>query len=423
MQSPRLSISSASPAALRDLLQTHDDDPDIPRASLLFVLVGIGYLFPFSALTQPVDYWNLLFPDFNIEFPLTTLYMWTNLFVLGYLVGFSSTTSFSPRMIGGFVGQLLVLVFVPSTYFGYFTEDTNKMLVLGATAAAAIATAFLDSSVIALSSLYPLRVQEALQLGVGVSTLIGSLYRDVTKLIVPNVVVSSLLYFYAGAATIAICIVAYLDLMRLDISKTCLTRAKTTQTPIDTLDLAEESTHLLKEKEKANTVDRWQVLRKIWFNELMVATLFASTLTLWPPLVTEIPGYNRLGDWWSLVLLTVFSTGDCLGRILVRFRGPWNHRNIWIPVCLRLVLVPLIICSVRGWIFTNDAFSVLFVSALGFTNGYVGTLTIVFVNDCCSSKAEQSVAGTFTSFSLNTGLVVGATVGLCLDRVIVQPMR
>ena len=50
--------------------------------------------------------------------------------------------------------------------------------------AAAIATAFLDSSVIALSAQYPLRVQEALQLGVGQSTLIGSMRRDLTKLMI-----------------------------------------------------------------------------------------------------------------------------------------------------------------------------------------------------------------------------------------------
>jgi hypothetical protein len=35
-------------------------------------------------------------------------------------------------------------------------------------------------------------------------------------------------------------------------------------------------------------VDRQQVLRKVAFNQCMVFLLFASTLVLWPPLVTEI---------------------------------------------------------------------------------------------------------------------------------------
>jgi hypothetical protein len=47
----------------------------------------------------------------------------------------------------------------------------------------------------------------SLQLGIGVSTLIGSVYRVVTKLAFPpgQVVESSLLYFYSGSATLVVC--------------------------------------------------------------------------------------------------------------------------------------------------------------------------------------------------------------------------
>mgnify|MGYP001376592802 CR=1 FL=1 len=36
------------------------------NASMYLMAIGIGYLFPFSALTQPVDYWNYLFPGENM---------------------------------------------------------------------------------------------------------------------------------------------------------------------------------------------------------------------------------------------------------------------------------------------------------------------------------------------------------------------
>ena len=76
---------------------------EVREACFLFAVVGIGYLFPFSALTQPVDYWNLLFPDFNIEFPLTTLYMWSNLIMLAMLVFLGGRPNFTRRIVGGFV--------------------------------------------------------------------------------------------------------------------------------------------------------------------------------------------------------------------------------------------------------------------------------------------------------------------------------
>ena len=64
----------------------YSEAEDEQKAYMLFVAIGIGYLFPFSALTQPVDYWHDLFPDFNVEFSITVSYMWINLLVLAFLV-------------------------------------------------------------------------------------------------------------------------------------------------------------------------------------------------------------------------------------------------------------------------------------------------------------------------------------------------
>lgn len=403
--------------------RVEEDEQQISLASFYFVMVGIGYLFPFSALTQPVDYWHLLFPDFNIEFPLTTTYMYTNLFALAFLVWSSDENpNFHRRMYGGFVGQLIALVLVPSSYFLGLSEHANTIVVLAATTVASISTAFIDSSVIALASQYPDRVQEYLQVGVGVSTLIGSFYRDATKIIFPpNLIVeSSLLYFYVGAATIFFCISSYSKLIVLPISKSCLSEPKATQSNIAT----EEST-LLPNPDSREYIhsSKSDILRKIWFNEWMVFLVFMSTLSLWPPLVTEIKSHNfpqlESSGWWSLILLSCFSVMDCLGRLLVRFRLGFTRDTIWMAVVARLVLFPLIVGSVQGSVVVNDLFSALLVSALGFTNGYVGTLCIILVNECVADH-ELATAGMFTGFFLNSGLVVGATIGMCLDQWIVS---
>lgn len=408
----------------RTTKSTKVEEDEISTASRLFALVGIGYLFPFSALTQPVDYWHYLFPDFNLEFALTTTYMYTNLIVLGLLVfgGQSHPRKYTSRIVGGFMGQLTVLLFVPTCYFFISAEHFMLMAMLGATATAAAVTAFLDSSVIALVTHYPLRVQETFQLGVGISTLIGSLYRDGTKLIFPpqEVVASSLLYFYTGAATIALCIGAYYRLMALKLTQECVDQDSHHED--DLLDLSE--TRPLLDATSAKVSQRptkWSVLHKILFNEVLVSCLFASTLALWPPLVTEIPTYNfpqlEASGWWSLLLLTGFSIMDCIGRLLVPYRMGLNAGNIWKAILLRCVLLPLIVCCVRGIWFTNDLWSMLFVGLLGLTNGYLGTLSIIFINECITD-AEQGIAGTFTSFFLNAGLVLGATLGLLLDALI-----
>ena len=174
------------------------DEKEITLVAVLITAVGVGYLFPFSALTQPVDYWHKMFPDFNIEFPLTTMYMWVNLIFLFLIVFFGGEPSFTYRIVGGFAGQLIVLLCVPSFYFLNLDEHTHYTLVMCATAMAAIATAFVDSVAISFAAQFPTRIQEALQFGIGFSTLIGSVYRVITKLVFPvnEVVESSLLYFY-----------------------------------------------------------------------------------------------------------------------------------------------------------------------------------------------------------------------------------
>jgi equilibrative nucleoside transporter 1/2/3 len=381
----------------------------------MMALVGIGYLFPFNALTQPVDYWGELFPDFNIEFPLTSVYMYTNLATLAILVFVfpnhekseaaadaeeaGGASIFTKRIVGGFAGQMLVLIFVPTSYFFHASETMNEVLVLSATAFVAIVTAFLDSSVISLSAQYPLRVQESLQVGIGLSTLIGSVYRDITKLVFPPsaVIQSSFLYFYSGAATIAGCIAAYFILINLPLSKDCLEgKDRAGAAGNDSQDKLETDS-LLESGSRAAAGVRpttGSVLKKVLFNELMVLLLFISTLGLWPPLVTEMKSYNfpelQANGWWPLILLTVFSVLDCLGRLCVPYRMGLTKDNIWVPIFLRFGFFPLVICSVKGIFFTHDAWSILFVSGLGFTNGYVGTLAIVMVNECVKTREVRT---------------------------------
>jgi hypothetical protein len=239
---------------------------------LLVALIGIGYLFPFSALTQPVDYWNTIFPPsagrgrlYEMDFYITTIFMWTNLVVLGVVIfllpGPSTTKSSSDgmrviaqRIIYGYFGQMLCLFMVPLCHLlrfglhhssphetmnievsssesqpensvaitnwsahGLLSETSHFYAILLLTASTAFATALIDSVAISFISQYPTILQESLQLGIGLSTLIGSIYRILTKLIFPShaVVASTFLYFFFGVITIMICIVGFKLLLKI----------------------------------------------------------------------------------------------------------------------------------------------------------------------------------------------------------------
>lgn len=381
-----------------------------------FVVIGIGYLFPFSCLTLPVDYWRLLFPNENILFTISPVYLFTNLGLLIFLV-FWHTNSFSFRITVGFIGQLLCLIAIPTSYFLHADVDANKIIVLSCTAILALVTAFLDSSLISLAGCFPHNCQAALQLGVGVSTLIGCLYRVGTKLAFPEsndgTVVSSLIYFYTGSFTIFLCLCVYFILINNEEAKRFINlslRGNNDQEESIESPLLNENGEEL--KEESESFSKMKAFKKSWFNGLCVAFLFVSTTAVWPGLITEIPAYqiSISKDWYSLLLLNVFAVTDVIGRFMVPWRFGFTKNTIWIPVALRVLLIPAVILVVNGQIFTHDVWSFVFVSILGWSNGWCGSQTIIMLNETTDDPQERRYIGTLASFYLNGGLVIGAII-------------
>jgi solute carrier family 29 (equilibrative nucleoside transporter), member 1/2/3 len=91
--------------------------------------------------------------------------------------------------------------------------------------------------------------------------------------------------------------------------------------------------------------------------------------------------------------------------------------NIWIPVVLRFLLIPCLVFCVQGYI-VSDLASILIVLLMGFTNGYLGTLAILLVNDCVDSEEERASAGMITGLILNSGLVLGSTAALGFQAMV-----
>ena len=163
-----------------------------------------------------------------------------------------------------------------------------------------------------------------------------------------QIVESSLLYFFTGSATIVLCIYAYYQILRLPISREYLifgmqkrdnkvmggdttganaadhelfsnegmfqplVRSISTTHPslaahyqynssehrhygscIASTEDSESAAAITRVSEPSVIIiDRSKLLRKIAFSELVVFSLFFSTLLLWPPLVTEIRSFN-----------------------------------------------------------------------------------------------------------------------------------
>ncbi|KAF4669399.1 Metal transporter cnnm2 [Perkinsus chesapeaki] len=150
------------------------------------------------------DYWKALFPNTNVEFPITCIYQAGAVLTVAAL-SMGRTFKFKQRIYGAFVGQFMgLLVVLVSRWIslGEAALYTSLMILVFDRLFLSIVTAFADSSLLALNSQYSPKMQEAMQIGVGLSTFVSVMYRDTTKLMAASVADATSIYFGAALATV-----------------------------------------------------------------------------------------------------------------------------------------------------------------------------------------------------------------------------
>jgi hypothetical protein len=198
---------------------------ELPYARFLFVVVGIGAVFPYAALTQPVDYWSTTFPDYDVEFIVAAEYTWVNLVAIVAIMTWGAIQpDYDTRMLGGFLGQFFALFIIPTSSFINLSETVSLIIILVATAIAAIVTSAIDSCLFSFASRYPdeYKFQEAVMIGWALGELIGSMYRVLTKWAADEepeqIIVASIVYFYMGSLTVLFCVYAYYSITNMKVT-------------------------------------------------------------------------------------------------------------------------------------------------------------------------------------------------------------
>jgi hypothetical protein len=167
------------------------------------------------------------------------------------------------------------------------------------------------------------------------------------------------------------------------------------------------------EEMSGHKITPYDIFYKIYPAYYPIVMIYSITLMMFPVFVTEIQSFNfpymQETQWWSLILLFVYAAMDCVGRIFVGYLPSFlNKDNIFFfSLCRALIIIP-IICSVKGIWCRNDFLSIILVSILGSSNGYLGSTSIMLVNEWCRSQEEIGHAGVLTGFVLNGALALGA---------------
>lgn len=272
---------------------------------------------------------------------------------------------------------------------------------------------------------------------------------------------SALAYFLIATLILAVCILAFAALKRLEFTRYYMARAmgegdedilnpilsgndaEQDESPVGGVLSGKESaksdasslrigggdeTSLLSQATVSNEkppVTMESILntyRKIAIPSLSVWGTFGVTIGLFPALTVLIESTdkcktdNRLqNDLFVPIMFLLFNLFDLAGRLLAGWvQNIFTARNIWMGSVARLIFVPaFLLCNISDSqlpvVFDNDAFPYLFMILFAVTNGYIAS-TCMMLGPSLVPVQETSLAGTIMVFSLTCGLLTGACV-------------
>jgi len=170
----------------------------------------------------------------------------------------------------------------------------------------------------------------------------------------------------------------------------------------------------------------WSIVKRIWIWILAVFVCFFGTLIVFPAITVLVKSTGSGNDWSDTYFIPVgcfllFNVGDFVGRTLAGVIKI-NWATHFGSVCLlglslvKLAFVPLFLfCnaapsnrSVTSVLIDSDAAYLIFMIIFSISNGYIGSVVMMFGPKMLQSGEDQGRAASLLVSFLVTGLAAGA---------------
>lgn len=145
---------------------------------------------------------------------------------------------------------------------------------------------------------------------------------------------------------------------------------------------------------------------------------FLITFLLYPGVLLATK-FDFLGNtksaksWFNILMITIFSSGDSIGRYLAGVKQLFSHKTIIILSLARWIFfITSILIEVAvqpSFLFKSDWFRIVNMFLVSTTNGYVVSLIMMYGPQVVPQKDKER-AGMVMNFYLIGGVVFGATI-------------
>nr|XP_057914457.1 equilibrative nucleoside transporter 3 [Doryrhamphus excisus] len=447
MDGPRSLNAAYIPVPLDSHTSSEDEDSDDQTLAIryspddryclvyiIFFLMGIGSLLPWNFFITAKSYWLYKMSnsteeqrsDLSDYFESYLTFASTVPSVLCLILNYIFINRVSPnvRILSSLF--VILLVFVVTTVLVKVDVSHCKVeFFAGTLASVAIvsgASNVFCGSVFGISGYFPMRISQAIIAGQAMGGTLSAVASVVDLALAEDVTDSALAYFLTADIFILLCIFAYLLLPKLAFSRHYMMVAPFTIPGEDGEGAA--SFHIPPLK---------LILRKTWVLGLSVFYVFCVTIMVFPAVSSGIQSVHKdSGSPWTttyFVPLTgflLYNVADFCGRQATAWLQVPGPTSLVLPalVLSRSALVPLIIfCNyqprdhLHTVLFHHDVYPMVFNCLLGLSNGYLGTLPMIY-GPKVVPREQAEATGVVMSFFLTLGLAVGSALSLVLVHAI-----
>ncbi|KAG0413367.1 hypothetical protein HPB47_009485 [Ixodes persulcatus] len=192
----------------------HQGDPPEDRCHCIYlalVLAGVGFLLPYNSFIIAVDYFQAKYPGTTIVFDMSLVYILMAFFAVVVNNLLVETLPLQVRITFGYLLSFGTLLFVAlfEVYWDAFEHDSGYRANLVAVAVVALGCTVQQSSFYGYTSMLPSRYTQAVMTGESAAGVLVSTSRILTKALLSDERVNTLLFFSVSVLVVFLCFVVH----------------------------------------------------------------------------------------------------------------------------------------------------------------------------------------------------------------------
>lgn len=405
---------------------------------IIFFLMGIGSLLPWNFFITAKHYWlyklsnnthgssnkehrSDLSDYFESYLAIASTIPSVLCLILNYVL--VNRLSSNVRILSSLFVILVVFV-VTTVLVKVDVSDSRTEFFIGTLASVAVvsgASNLFSGSVFGISGHFPMRISQALISGQAMGGTLSAVASILDLALAKDVADSALAYFLTADVFILLCIMTYLLLPKLAYSRHYMLAA------------TGDGGAAAGTGSGVSVPPLQPILRKTWVLGLSVFYVFFISIMVFPAVSSGIQSVNKAsGSPWTttyfvpLTSFLLYNVADFCGRqatAWLQVPGP-TSRVLPVLVVCRSVMVPLLMfCNfqprdhLHTVLFGHDVYPVVFNCLLGLTNGYLGTLPMIYGPKVVPRELAEAT-GVVMSFFLTLGLAVGSAFSVLIVHCI-----